>query len=121
MAPPLAMKSAILSALTLILAATGTAMAKERPRVSDDRELKELNLAAWNCPPTGTAKTPDGLERNPLKGRSAPEGPITPTGSFDIPGFLHHVAEFERPTKSRKRLEIAPQHTQMLGSLEKEI
>jgi hypothetical protein len=123
MAPPFVMKSAIFLALTLILAATGTATAKERPRVSDDRDLKELNLAAWDCLNrlTGTAKTPDGMERNPLKNRSAPEGPITPAGSFDVPGLLHHIEAFEGPTKSRKRLEIAPQHTQMLGSLEKEI
>ena len=29
----------------------------DRPKISEDRELKEIDLKSWDCPPEGTAKT----------------------------------------------------------------
>ena len=45
--------------------------AKPRPVISEDRELKEIDLAPWDCRDhlEGTAKTQDGVERNRLKNR----------------------------------------------------
>ena len=42
-----------------------------RPAISEDRELKEIDLTAWDCRehPEGSAKTPDSIERNRLKNR----------------------------------------------------
>ena len=104
-----------LSASLLIFAA------KPRPRLSEDRELKEIDLSGWNCPPQGTAKTPEQLERNPLKGRTAPEGSYAVAANLDAQSFMKYIAEFEGETVHRKRSEIAGAPKQLLDPLEKRI
>src|SRR5581483_7877457 len=60
--------------LGLLLCALATQVQAQRRQTSEDRDLKELNLTGWDClnRPFGTAKTPDGQERNRMKNRSAP-------------------------------------------------
>ncbi|MDQ2919298.1 MAG: hypothetical protein M3R10_05415 [Verrucomicrobiota bacterium] len=46
----------------------GTALsAQAQPRISDDRDLKDIDLTGWDCLNRleGSAKTPDAQERNP--------------------------------------------------------
>ena len=59
-----------------LLCVPGRVAEAARQQVSQDRDLKELDLKQWDClnRPEGTGKTPDGVARNRLKNRSAPEG-----------------------------------------------
>ncbi len=109
-----------LSVAALLMAGVANAA---RPRVSDDRDLKELDIAHWDCANhlEGTAKTPDGAERNRLKNRSAPEGGITAAEATDSAGFLQRIAKFEGLTKGRRRKELTPAQKQQLDPLEKQI
>ena len=94
-----------------------------RPAISEDRELKEIDLAAWDCHDRleGTAKTPDGLERNRSKNRS----PVDLSGikpvSLETASFLQHVAAFEAETKGKRRQKLTAEQKQQLESLEKQI
>src|SRR6516162_1059431 len=92
--------SLLVSAALLVIAA--------RPRLSEDRELKELNLSGWDClnRMEGSAKTPEQMERNRLKNRSVPEGHFSVAANLDSASFLKYVAEFEGQTVHRKRNEI---------------
>ena len=114
----------ILTALSLALALFTSANAiAARPTISEDRELKEIDLAAWDCRDRleRTAKTPDGVERNRLKNRS----PIDLAGltikPFETVSFLKHVAEFDALTKGKRRRKLSPEEKQQLDSFEKQL
>lgn len=109
-----------LTALTLALASIAFAA---RPQISDDRDLKEIDLTQWDCRDRldGTARTPDGQERNRLKNRSAPEGSIPAPELTDSAGFLKRISQFEALTKGRRRKELTPEQKQKLDPLEKQI
>jgi hypothetical protein len=94
-----------------------------RPQISNDRDLKELDLAHWECANRleGTAKTPDGAERNRLKNRSAPEGAVTTTELTDSAGFLRRIFRFETLTKGMRRKDLTPEQRQQLEPLEKRV
>lgn len=110
-------------AFVFFLIGFALALQGARPRVSEDRELKELDLKSWDCLNRleGTAKTPEQMERNRLKNRSAPEAGIPSVESTDIPGFLRRIAEFEAQTKLRKRVEINGSQKDLLMPLEKKL
>ena len=107
--------SLLVSAALLVIAA--------RPRLSEDRELKELNLSGWDClnRMEGSAKTPEQMERNRLKNRSVPEGHFSVAANLDSASFLKYVAEFEGQTVHRKRNEIVGAQKELLDPLEKRI
>ena len=108
-----------LTVATLLIAGTAEAA---RPRVSNDRDLKEIDITHWDCANRleGTAKTPDGAERNRLKNRSAPGG-ITAAQLTDTAGFLQRIFKFEGQTKGRRRKELNAAQKQQLDPLEKQI
>lgn len=80
------------------------------PKISEDRELKEFDLTGWNCVDKleGSARTPDGVERNRLKNRSW----VDPTGAqvkaLDTSAFLAEVASFDAETKRKRRQDLFP-------------
>jgi hypothetical protein len=94
-----------------------------RPQISDDRDLKEIDLTQWDClnQLEGSAKTPDGVERNHLKNRSAPAGALPTTESTDSAGFLKRIFEFETQTKGLRRKDLNPAQKEQLDHLEKQI
>ncbi len=69
----------------------------ERPKISEDRELKEYDLTGWDCLnlPEGTGRTPDSIERNRMKNRPAAELAGAHIMQLDTTTFLEHVAEFD--------------------------
>ena len=93
-----------------------------RLQISDDRELKEIDLSSWDCLNRleGSAKTGDGVERNRLKNRTAPEV-IPPTTAMDTAGFLKNLADYEAQTKGKRRKDLNPTEKQQLDILEKKI
>jgi hypothetical protein len=92
-------------------------------RISEDRDLKLFDLAGWPCVERlqGSARTPDGIERNTLKNRS----PIHLAGldvpKLDTAGFLRTVSAFDAATKRKRRKDLDPPEKQLLDSLEKQV
>jgi hypothetical protein len=92
-------------------------------QISEDRELKELDMESWNClnRPEGSARTPDGIERNRLKNRSAIELTALTVEQVDIPGFLKLVGNFDAQTKGKRRKDLNPEEKKELDALEKKV
>jgi hypothetical protein len=107
--------------ITLFL--SGLPLQAERPRVSDDRDLKELDLTGWNCLDRleGSARTPDGQERNRLKNRSPLDLSTVSVEKLETPAFLKRVADFEAQTKGKRRKDLNPAEKQQLDALEKQV
>jgi hypothetical protein len=119
------LKFSCLSDLLLAFAvgAASLASAEGPPRISEDRELREINLTGWDCLNRleGTAKTPDGIQRNSMKSRP----PIDLAGlrveQLDCAAFLKHVGDFDQQTKGKHRKDLSLVQRQQLNALEKEI
>jgi hypothetical protein len=114
------------SLLELIVALTmlaGACAFAERPPISEDRELKEIDLSAWDCRdhPEGSATTPDGVERNKLKNRSAIELAGLHLPRLDTPSFLQKFAAFETQTKGMRRKDLRAALRPTLDPMEKKI
>ncbi|HEY8671643.1 MAG TPA: hypothetical protein VIL63_12425 [Terriglobales bacterium] len=110
----------LLAALGLLGATLACA---ERPRISEDRDLIDVDLAGWDCLNrlAGSARVPDGIERNRLKNRSVVDLSGTRLEAMDSAAFLQHVAGFDAQTKGRRRTELNPAQKQQLDSLEKQV
>ena len=94
-----------------------------RPTISEDRELKEIDLASWDCRdrPEGTAKTPDGEELNRLKNRPSSELSGMKPVSLETATFLQYVAAFDAQTKGTRRKDLNTTQRRQLDPLEKQI
>jgi hypothetical protein len=102
----------------------GTAFAETpRPAISEDRELKVMDLATWDCRDhlEGTAKTPDAIERNRLKNRPG----VSLTGqnlqAFETASFLRYFVAFEARAKNMRRKDLTTAQRQPLHRLEKQL
>jgi hypothetical protein len=102
---------------------TGAQAFAARPEISEDRELKEIDLAAWDCRDRleGSAKTGDGLERNRLKNRSPIDLKGMQATSFDTASFLQYLAPFEAETKGKRRKDLSTAQKSRLDPKEKQI
>jgi len=94
-----------------------------RPIISEDRELKEFDLARWDCRDKveGNAKTPDGAQRNRLKNRSASDLTGLNLKPMDTAAFLQYVAAFDAQTKGTRRKDLRAAQRRQLDPLEKQI
>jgi hypothetical protein len=94
-----------------------------RPTISEDRELKEIDLARWDCRDRleGTAKTPDGAERNQFKNRSSVNLAGMKPVSLETATFLQYVAAFDAQTKGTRRKDLSAALKRQLEPLEKQI
>lgn len=115
------MLKAILAATLLTMLLVGAAPAQQR--ISEDRDLLDIDLSGWDCLDKleGTAKTPDGLERNRLKNRSPIDLAGVSVPEFDTVGFLKHVEAFDAETKGKRRSNLTTPQREQLESLEKQI
>lgn len=111
----------VLAGIIALLALAATFAA--RPKISEDRELKEIDLATWDCRDRleGSAKTPDGFERNRLKNRSAVDLSGIKPVSLESLSFLQHVAAFDTQNKGKRRKDLGPAEKAQLEALEKQI
>ena len=93
------------------------------PKISEDRELKEFDLTGWNCLDKleGSARTPDGVERNRLKNRSWIDPAGAKVKTFDTAGFLAEVASFDASTRRRRRKELSAAEKTELDGREKQL
>ena len=108
--------------LLILVLFAGAAFA-QLPRISEDRELKEFDLTGWDCLNRleGTAKTADGMERNRLKNRSAPELTGKRIPSLDTATFLKEAAAFDTQTKGKRRKDLSPLQKADLEQREKQL
>ena len=114
----------LLSCSTIaILIAASAADDRPRPVISEDRELKEIDLTSWDCRdhPEGNANTPDGIERNGLKNRPATSLAGQNFQVFDTASFLERFAAFETLSKNSRRKDLTRAQRQQLDPLEKKI
>ena len=97
--------------------------AGRREAISEDRELKKINLGNWDCRdhPEGIAKTPADAERNRLKNRAATNLAGLSLMAFDTRSFLQHAAAFEAQTKRKRRKDLTSVERRRLEPLEKQI
>lgn len=114
-----------LLAVSIIYLAALTTIDAQRPlpRISDDRELKEIDLTGWDClnKSGGTARTPDGVDRNALKNRSSAEIPNSKIADWDIATFVKNLSAFDAATFHKRRKDLTPAERQQLEPMEKEI
>lgn len=94
--------------------------AKGAEQISDDRELKEIDLTSWNCVnrPDGTGRSPDTAERNRLKNRFAADLSKLAVKPFDTNSLLKYVADFDLETKSKRRKDLSADQKRRLEILE---
>lgn len=99
-----------------------TLVSAGRPRISEDRELKELDLIAWDClnREEGSAKTPDGQVRNRLKNRPMPDLVGAPL-AMDTAAFLRFIGDFDAQTKGRRRKDLSAPQLATLAQQEKQL
>jgi hypothetical protein len=109
-------------AIAIFVAAVADA-AGPRQAISEDRELKKINLAAWECRdhPEGNPKTPEDAERNRRKNRGSANLTAVNVPAFDTHSFLQHVAAFETEVKRKRRKDLTRGQRRRLEPIEKQI
>jgi hypothetical protein len=112
---------AILAGLIATFIAMSTAHALQR--ISEDTDLKEINLTGWDCmnKPEGTARTTDGQERNRLKNRPPTDIAGLKLPDLDVAGFIKSVSQFDAATVHKRRKDLIDAEQQQLDPLEKEL
>ena len=117
------MKSGFVRLLLAVPVFANMATFAARPSISEDRELKEVDPAVWDCRDRleGSAKTEDGVERNRMKNRSATNLAGTRPPSFEMTSLLQYLASFEAETKGKHRKDLSSTQRDRLNQLEKQI
>lgn len=107
----------------LVIAVATVFSAYGQQRLSEDRDLKSINLSGWDCLNRleGTAKTPDGQERNHLKNRSVTDISNLTLQDLSVSAFIQRVAQFDALTANKRRKDLSPADRQQLIPLEKDI
>ncbi len=113
---------ALVAAICFSLLAVPLSVA-ERPRISEDRELKEIDLSGWDCRERleGTAKTPDGVERNRLKNRQAATIAGAPPKEMDTAAFLRYVGALDAQTQGKRRKDLSSAQKAELDKYENQL
>jgi hypothetical protein len=98
----------------------GLAGVKGAQQISEDRDLKEIDLTAWNCVnrPEGSGKSLETAERNRMKNRFAVNLAGLAVTPFDANSFMKHVADFDAQTKGKRRKDLSADEKRRLEILE---
>jgi hypothetical protein len=107
--------------LVILAAFTSLVAFADRSKISEDRELKEIDLRSWDCSPEGAAKNPDVADRNRLKNRPASDLAGLNLKTMNTASFLQHVAAFDAQTKTMRREDLSAEQRRQLEPLEKQI
>src|SRR2546423_14225925 len=112
--------NSLLRPVLIFLALAGGALAQQ---ISEDRELKEIDLTTWNCAnrPEGSGRSPDTAERNRLKNRFAVNLSGMAVTAFDTNSFIRHIADFDAQTKGKRRKDLSEEEKRRLEILEEPI
>src|SRR6476646_12200376 len=76
--------------------------------LADAQEIRDVTVNGWPCltQPSGTAKTPDGVERNAMKNR-APVTLLSAIAPLDTAGFLKKVAAYDAELHAQRRTQLS--------------
>jgi hypothetical protein len=109
--------------MACLLLALPISIHAQKKQLSEDRDLKEVDLSHWDClyKLEGTAKTPDGAERNRLKNRSAPAQIPAKIPKLDFAGFQDFVAGWDNQNKNQRRKDINPMQKKPLPEMENQV
>jgi hypothetical protein len=109
-----------LSALIAVLFLPRFAALDAAQQISEDRELKELDLTAWNCANRlgGSGRSPETVERNQLKNRWTVDLAGLAVKTFDTAGLLNYVADFDAQAKGKRRKDLSPEEKRRLEILQ---
>ena len=115
--------SRIKAAASLCLAVVVTALAGLATIATEDTELRDLKLEAWNCAnkDDGTAQSQEARERNRMKNR----WPVNLSGfdvkSLDTASFLKKVREYDSRIRGKHRGDLNAAQREELDSDENQI
>jgi hypothetical protein len=109
--------------MTCLLLGLPLSIHAQKRQISEDRDLKEMDLSQWDClnKLEGSAKTPDGAERNRLKNRSAPAEVPSKIPKLDFGGFQDFVSAWDNQTKNQRRKDINPAQKKPLPDFENQM
>jgi hypothetical protein len=112
------------AATYLCLAVAATVLASPPTTVTEDIELRDLDVTGWDCAnqTDGTAKTQDGIERNRMKNRWArADLSACAAEPLDTAAFLKKVREYDSRMQTRRRGELTAAQKDELDSYENQI
>lgn len=94
-----------------------------RAFAAGDDELRDLGVTDWPClnQLSGTAKTPDGIERNLQKNRSPIDLNSAKIEALDAAGFLKKVAAYDAQLKAQRRTELTASDKEKLRGFEDQL
>ncbi|HZE13463.1 MAG TPA: hypothetical protein VE086_06895, partial [Chthoniobacterales bacterium] len=90
---------------------------------ADDSDLRDVDVSAWPClnTPTGTAKTPDGADRNTKKNRD----PVPLEGkkieALSTATFLQKVGSYDSELKAQRRSQLTTAQLSRLHEFENQL
>ena len=116
-------RRALLVVVTLAFLSISAHAQRPPPNISQDRDLKELDLTAWDCRDKleGSARTTDGQERNRLKNRPPTDVSALKLADLDFASFVKSVSQFDAATVHTRRKDLTEALRQELEPLEKDI
>src|SRR6476469_6160501 len=106
-------RKALIYSATIVLATCALA---------DVLDIRDVSVSAWPCltQPSGTAKTPDGVERNTMKNR-APVSLLSAIAPLDTAGFLKKVAAYDSELRAQRRTQLSPTSKQRLEGFQNQL
>lgn len=108
---------------SLVLALAIAILACPAMVMADDPEIRDLDVTSWSCldQPSGTAKTQDGIERNPMKNRPPINLSGTRIESLDTAGFLKKVGQYDTQISFQRRNQCTASQKHLLNGYENQI
>ncbi len=115
-------RTKLCAGVLLFTVCAGALPAHAQRRISEDRDLKELDLATWDCKdqPAGSAKTDDGVARNAGKNRTPASIAGLNVPKLDTAGFLRYVSAFDAQTKGKRRKDLTAAQLEQVKALEQQ-
>lgn len=105
------------------VAAVGLVSLGEIQTISEDTELRDLDVAVWDCAnqPEGTAQSEDAKERNRMKNRWPVNLSLFTVEPLDTAAFLKKVREYDSQLRSNRRGELTAAQKNQLDRYENQI
>jgi hypothetical protein len=91
--------------------------------LADSQEIRDVTVNGWPClsQPSGTAKTPDGAERNAMKNRAPVNLSGTTIEPLDTAGFLKKVAAYDAELRAQRRTQLSAASKQRLEGFQNQL
>ena len=108
-------------AACLCLGIVLTALASPATIGTEDTELRDLDVTAWNCANQyeGTAQSQDAKERNRMKNRWPVNLSLFTVEPLDTAAFLKKVREYDSRLQSKRRGDLTAAQKEELDRLRK--